>query len=123
MQTVTCRSIYIDQKTGKPYQAGDIIKDPIYARTLQQISQDPMTFYKGSLAEDIVADIEERHGIITKEDLSSYMPIWKTPVACVLNESLTLYTVRPPSRYSTHQCTHLADKKYSISIYKFLYFA
>ena len=48
---------------GTPYKEGDILKRPKLARTLKVIAADPMSFYNGSLADDVVADIQEA-GII-----------------------------------------------------------
>jgi len=42
------------------YQAGDMIRYPKLGATLQRIADDPHTFYNGSLAADIVLDIQER---------------------------------------------------------------
>jgi len=44
---------------GKLVKAGDIVKDPKLAQTLRRIAADPFTFYNGSLAQDIVDDINE----------------------------------------------------------------
>ena len=40
-------------------EAGDILKRPKMAVTLEAIAADPETFYKGQLAQDIVDDIKE----------------------------------------------------------------
>ena len=42
---------------GTPYKEGDIIKRP--KLTLKVIAADPMSFYNGLLADDVVADIQE----------------------------------------------------------------
>ena len=38
---------------------GDVITDPKLAVTMQRIADDPMSFYTGTLANDIIADLEE----------------------------------------------------------------
>ena len=38
---------------------GDIVKLPKLAATMRQIADDPFTFYNGSLAADIAADIQD----------------------------------------------------------------
>ena len=45
---------------GSIAKKGDVIKRPLYAKTLRRIAEEgPATFYNGSLAEDIVKDIQE----------------------------------------------------------------
>ena len=41
-------------------KAGDTMKRPHFCETLRKIADDPHTFYNGSLARDIVSDLEER---------------------------------------------------------------
>ena len=56
--------VYNRQTFVKPddtlYEKGDIMKRPTLAATFRRIAEDPFTFYNGSLAYDIVADIQER---------------------------------------------------------------
>ncbi len=56
------RDIYA--KNGVPLKGGETMKRPLYADTLQKIADNPMDFYTGDLAQDIVDDIWER-GIYT----------------------------------------------------------
>ena len=44
---------------GQMVTEGDLIKMDRLADTLETIASDPASFYNGSLAEDIVADLEE----------------------------------------------------------------
>lgn len=56
----------VSGNTGNLLTEGDIIKLPKLADTFEKISQDPFSFYNGSLADDIVADIQEA-GMISFE--------------------------------------------------------
>ena len=47
------------KRNGMPHNEGDIIRRPKLAKTLKVIAADPMSFYNGSLADDIIADIQE----------------------------------------------------------------
>lgn len=43
---------------GQLYEPGDVLRRPKLALTLRRIANDPFSFYNGSLADDIVADIQ-----------------------------------------------------------------
>jgi len=44
---------------GTLVQAGDLLVNPRLAKTLRTIAEDPMSFYTGQLARDIVADLQD----------------------------------------------------------------
>ncbi|KAK2157688.1 hypothetical protein LSH36_186g00047 [Paralvinella palmiformis] len=92
------RELFI-KDDGSMREAGDVIRMPLLARTLRQIATyGSETFYNGSLADDIVRDIQDRRGVVTKEDLSGYKALWKRPVLLHLaNGDYTLYGPPPPS--------------------------
>ena len=54
------RELFI-KDDGSMREAGDVIRMPLLARTLRQIATyGSETFYNGSLADDIVRDIQDR---------------------------------------------------------------
>jgi gamma-glutamyltranspeptidase/glutathione hydrolase len=60
-------------KNGKPYQAGEILKQPDLARSLQRIAdQGPAGFYEGETAMLLEKEIKANDGLITREDLKRY---------------------------------------------------
>lgn len=67
---------------GAPYRAGEVFRNPDLAWTLRQIQRRGADgFYKGPVAERIVAGVQAGGGIISLEDLASYRanvraPIW-----------------------------------------------
>jgi gamma-glutamyltranspeptidase/glutathione hydrolase len=66
---------------GEPVQPGQRLVQPALARTLQLIAeQGPSAFYKGEIADSVAAEMKRDGGIITKEDLARYEPIWRTPI-------------------------------------------
>lgn len=75
------REMYINASTNSSLREGQIRYDPLFAKTLQRIAQDPFTFYNGSLADDILADVCEDTGtfscIFGKDDLPSYKAKWR----------------------------------------------
>ena len=66
---------------GDPYQAGDRLRQPDLARTLERIAdQGPTGFYRGRTAELIEAEMEANGGLITQADLATYRPRRRTPI-------------------------------------------
>lgn len=57
-----------------------IIKNPAYAKSLTLIANNPNTFYKGSIAKDIIKKINRLAGfsLYTLSDMSNYAPIQET---------------------------------------------
>ena len=88
-------------KNGSTRSQGDTIKDPIFAKTLTEISQNPMSFYNGSIAREIVKDIKARGGIITEEDLKTFTVKEREVLKSTIHNGDTLYTTTAPSSGST----------------------
>lgn len=66
---------------GNVMQAGDTLRQPDLARTLQRISsRGPDGFYRGETAAMICAEMERGGGLITREDLESYEARRREPV-------------------------------------------
>jgi len=80
------------------YAANDIMKRPKYAATLEIIAQQGAdAFYTGTLADKIVKEIQDRGGIITKQDLANYQADFREALSVKLNDSLTAFTTQAPS--------------------------
>jgi gamma-glutamyltranspeptidase / glutathione hydrolase len=68
-------------KAGTPYAAGDVLKQPDLARTLQRIAdQGPAGFYEGETAALVENEMTAHGGLITRADLTAYQPKKRTPV-------------------------------------------
>jgi len=68
---------------GQPLKAGERLTQKNLARTLRLIAQRGAdVFYKGSIADAIVASIIHGKGIITKADLAQYNVRELTPIEC-----------------------------------------
>ena len=66
---------------GSNYEVGEIFKQPDLAWTLSEIANNGVdAFYRGSVAEKIVADMKAHNGLITMEDLANYEVIEREPV-------------------------------------------
>ena len=60
-------------KNGAPYAAGDTLKQPDLARTLERIAeQGPAGFYEGETAALIEKEMKANNGLITRDDLRKY---------------------------------------------------
>lgn len=71
--------IYLDE--GLPYEIGDTIKNPGLAKALALIAAGgEEAFYKGPMAEAMVAEVQKRGGILTLEDLANYEVKIRKPV-------------------------------------------
>lgn len=67
------------------------------ARTLQLIRDSgPDVFYRGQIADLIVAEMERGHGLITRNDLRRYRPKWRTPIQ-LRYRGYTIYSMPPAS--------------------------
>jgi gamma-glutamyltranspeptidase / glutathione hydrolase len=84
-------------KNGTPYQAGDILKQPDLARSLQRIAdQGAKGFYEGETAELIEKDMKANGGLITREDLKKYQAKERAPVKGVYR-GYDVIGMAPPS--------------------------
>ena len=81
----------------KTYQAGDIWKQADLANTLKLIALHGRDgFYKGKVAELIVAEMGRGNGKISHKDLSGYEPVWREPIRGTYR-SFDIWGMPPPS--------------------------
>ena len=62
----------IFQRDGNFYTAGETVKQPELAATLERIAEDPGDFYHGAMAKQIAAGMQAGGGLITADDLAHY---------------------------------------------------
>lgn len=68
-------------KKGVPYEAGEILKQPDLARTLQRIAaQGRDGFYRGETAELVEKEMNAGGGLMTLEDMASYQAKKRVPI-------------------------------------------
>jgi gamma-glutamyltranspeptidase/glutathione hydrolase len=68
-------------RDGRPLAAGDTLRQPDLARTLERIAAaGPDGFYAGATADLIVAEMEREGGLITHADLAAYRAVRREPV-------------------------------------------
>lgn len=69
-------------KDGRPPRAGEIMRLPDHARTLETLRDTHCeAFYRGELADAIDAFSRETGGYVRKEDYAEWRPEWVTPVS------------------------------------------
>lgn len=72
------------------------------AKTLQLIAKHGRDgFYQGSVAEKIHTQMEINGGLITKNDLENYQPVWRTPLKSTYRNT-EIITMGPPSSGGVH---------------------
>lgn len=92
------RAYFFDAE-GRPREAGTILRNPDFARTLRLMASERSTpFYTGSIAGDIVAAVrtEINPGILTLEDMAAYEVIEREPV-CAIYRGWEVCGMGPPS--------------------------
>ncbi|SMC77625.1 gamma-glutamyltranspeptidase / glutathione hydrolase [Pedobacter africanus] len=76
---------------------GDVLVQPELAGTLEQIrDKGAAGFYKGAVADSIVAEMKRGGGIISLEDLKNYRAVWRKPVTGHY-KAYKIITMPPPS--------------------------
>ena len=75
-------SVAAFSNAGVPYEAGERLRQPLLALTLERIAADgPDGFYRGRTAELIATEMRANGGLITTADLAAYRPLRREPIA------------------------------------------
>lgn len=82
---------------GEAPAPGAMLAQPDLAATLTAIAeQGPDGFYRGPVADLIVAEMERGGGLMSHQDLEEYAPVWRDPVE-VGYRGYTIYSMPPVS--------------------------
>ena len=65
---------------GSRVAAGDVLRLPDLAGTMERLADSPGDLYTGDLARAIVGHLQDTGGAVTAEDLRRYRVIWRRPV-------------------------------------------
>ncbi|MEX2512702.1 MAG: gamma-glutamyltransferase [Cyclobacteriaceae bacterium] len=85
------------QFSGKDWQEGDTLIQSQLANTLKLVQDKGREgFYKGTVANYIVAEMERGGGIITLDDLDQYESVWRSPLLGSY-KNYDIITMGPPS--------------------------
>ncbi len=93
---VSAGSHRIFQRDGDFYKAGERLKQPELARTLEHIASNPDDFYRGVMAQQIEAFEQANGGLITAADLAAYQVKDREPLIGHYR-GLEVITSPPPS--------------------------
>jgi gamma-glutamyltranspeptidase/glutathione hydrolase len=81
----------------RPPAPGSRFVQPELAGTLEAIRDSGAAgFYGGRVADLIVAEMQRGGGVITREDLAAYRPLWRDPIE-VAYRGYTIYSMPPAS--------------------------
>jgi gamma-glutamyltranspeptidase / glutathione hydrolase len=93
----------VDQfsRKGVPHEAGDRLRQPDLARTLERIAAEgPAGFYEGLTSELIEKEMKRTGGLITRADLRAYQPRRRAPVRGTYR-GYEVLSIPPPSSGGT----------------------
>lgn len=93
---------YFFKKNGASLQEGDIWQQRDLAATLQKIANEGKDgFYRGSVADLIIAEIKRGRGVMTHKDLASYRVVERSPIIGTY-KGYTVASMPPPSSGGIH---------------------
>lgn len=87
------RRVYLPE--GKPPEVGQIFRNPDLAKTLRLLASDgAAAFYKGEVAQAILATSREFSGTMAADDLAQFTPEWVDPISTTYR-GWTVYELPP----------------------------
>ncbi|KAL3081062.1 hypothetical protein niasHT_037530 [Heterodera trifolii] len=107
-RTLPSMKSWINPATNRVYEFGDVIRRPELADTMERLAnaQNPVElFYRGQMAETIVAEIQKNGGLLSKDDLANYRPkIYDSPlISGGFRGALRMCGPPPPSSFAVTQ--------------------
>lgn len=93
------RRMFFDEKENRfKHETELVMPSRALCRTLEKLAENGGDdFYNGTLAQEIVADLQQAGSIITRADLMLYQAKVTDPVTVPLPDGTILYSVPPPS--------------------------
>lgn len=88
-------------RNGEFFGPGERLVQSDLGRTLAEIAKNPQSFYTGNIARAIASDMTKNAGLITRDDLKSYKPVWRTPI-CGNFRKAKICSMPPPSSGGVH---------------------
>ncbi len=92
---------------GAPFEPGERLTQPQLAATLRAVSDGgPAAFYRGAIADAVVAASRAHGGLLTREDFAAYTVTESAPVRCAYR-GYTILSAPPPSSGGVTLCEML----------------
>ncbi len=93
------RRIFLNN--GKPYEEGEVLRQPDLAATLARLQRfGPREFYQGRTARLIAADMKNHNGLVTLDDLRAYVAKERVPLRTTYR-GYEVISIPPPSSGGT----------------------
>lgn len=121
-------------KTWVPKGVGDLVLRPNLASTLERVAKEGSdAFYKGEIAEAMVAEVQAAGGRLSLDDLAQYEPIQRTPlvsefrgfkvtsVGAPAAGAILIQILKVLERLPLRNCTSSAEKHLFLEALKFGY--
>ena len=107
--TPECARTYL-HADGSPLKEGEIIRNPDYANTLEQLAKRGADdFYQGELADAVAQDLEKNGAFITREDLRSYKTRSYTPRSSTYRNFEVFSNGPPGAGYLLHEALNVLE--------------
>lgn len=82
---------------GQPPAEDSLLPQPDLATTLARVAAEgPSAFYAGAVAERLVATVRDAGGVLSRDDLAAYRPVWRDPLVGEYR-GLQVIAMPPPS--------------------------
>eukprot|EP01132_Coremiostelium_polycephalum_P001290 gene1290-1629_t len=92
---------YFYNPDGSPKRRGDILKNPVFAETLEKLSMNGgiEDFYSGEIARKIVQKVKssKNPGPLTLQDMQNYQPLQRDPICMSYKQKYKICGFPPPS--------------------------
>ncbi len=95
-------SQYYLKENGSAYKTGDVFSNPDFGKTLRLFAEGGAdAFYKGEVAEAMIAEIQKQGGVMTQSDLDNYKANLREPITGTYR-GYEIISCPPPSSGGTH---------------------
>ena len=78
--------------------AGDVLRQPAMARTIEAVAADgPEAYYRGPIADAIAQAVQSAGGVLTAADLATHAGEWTTPLSATYRDA-EVFELPPPTQ-------------------------
>ncbi len=96
---------------GSLWNAGERVRNPMLAATLRRLASDGVeAFYRGSIAAEMVADMEANKAFMSREDLAGYRALPAVPVRGTYRDHAIASNFRPAAGHAVIQALNTLER-------------